>query len=107
MSVNIKNSSRLIYGELKLIDGIEFWDMLDLPVFVPQPNDIQYTTQHNDRLDLIAQQYYQDPLLVWVIAWANDIDFFVANLDPNILLVIPDPVYVKTRLLKGKVNSRV
>lgn len=107
MSVSIKNTSVLVYAELKLIDGVEFWDTIDLPVYIPQPNDVKYVTQSGDRLDLLAQRYYQDPLLMWVIAWANDIDLMPAKLTLNTPLTIPDPTYVKTKLVRGQVNSRM
>src|SRR5271169_5054461 len=107
MSVTIKNSSRLVFGELKLIDGVEFWDILDLPIWSSQPGDIQYTTIDGDRFDLLANTYYQDPILMWVIAWANDYDFPPAFIVPNTQLVIPDPNYVKNTLLNGQNISKL
>jgi hypothetical protein len=108
MSVNITTTSRLNFAELKSIDGIEFWDVLDLPEYEPQPGDILYTTQDGDRFDLLAQQYYQDPVLMWVIWWANGIELPDPMTYPNISLIIPDPNYVKTKLFRGSnVTSRV
>lgn len=107
MPVQVKNTSALVYGELKSIDGIEFWDMLDLPIYTPQPNDIAYTTQNGDRLDSLASTYYGDPVALWVLAWANNMDLYDPTLQPNIALIIPDPNYVKTKLFRGLVISRL
>lgn len=56
------------------------------------PNDIYHRVQSNEvsRLDIIAHNYYKNPLLWWVIAQANDIyDPFVI-LEPGTLLRVPD-----------------
>src|SRR5258708_7167790 len=107
MSVDIRNSPILRYAELKLIDDVEFWDMIDLPVYIAHPNDVKYVTKGGDRLDLLAQQFYQDPLLLWVIAWANDIELIPPVMDSGVILTIPDIVFVKSKLARGLVNSRM
>ena len=56
-------------------------------------NDIYAVTVEGDRLDLIADQFYRDVDLWWIITTANpDIirrDSF--NLKPGIQIRIPDP----------------
>ena len=37
--------------------------------------DIYVITQHGDRLDLLANEYYGDPHLWWYIAKANNLTF--------------------------------
>ena len=104
MSVDVTRSSRLSIGELKSIDGIEFWDVLDLPVYRSNPNDFQHLLVEGDRLDLLADLYYQDPFLDWVIKWANNIDISPMDLTVGGFIVIPDPIYVKTNILNGQLT---
>ena len=55
-----------------------------------QQNPVYHVVDINEenRLDIIANNYYGDPSLYWVIAMANNIiDPFVVNI--NTLLVIP------------------
>ena len=102
MSVSIDRSSRLVFGELKEVDGVEFWDLIDLPPFYPRNNDILHEVADGDRLDRLADNYYQDPVLWWVIAWANDIELPQRVLTGGVKLVIPDPAYVANELFKTK-----
>jgi len=41
------------------------------PEISPNVNDIYFITQVGDRLDILANTYYQDTSLWWVIARAN------------------------------------
>lgn len=58
---------------------------------IPKTDDDKYhivTTQQIGRLDLIANQYYNNPSFYWVIALANDIiDPFI--IDAGTILRIP------------------
>lgn len=102
MAVNVGRTSRLVLGELKSIDGIEFWDMLDLPVFVPRVTDLEHIVADVETIDSLAQQYYQDPILWWVIAWANGLEIIPLDMKVGMTLIIPDPSFVKNTLLRGK-----
>lgn len=102
MSVNIRQGSRLFFSELKLIDGFEFWDTVDLPVYRKRRGDISHVVMSNDRIDRLAQRYYQDCVLWWVIAWANDMEILPTDLREGETIVIPDINYVKTRLFSRK-----
>ena len=58
-------------------------------------SDIYVITQHGDRLDNLAAQFYQDATLWWYIAQANDL--ISINVEPNTSLRIPsDLSYVDT-----------
>lgn len=105
MAVDVKNSSRLILGDLLLIDGFEFWDILDLPDFSSQPNDISYTVKDGDAIDDLANRFYQDHMLWWVIAWANGLELLPVDLIPNSVISIPNRDFVRNKLLKGLVKS--
>ena len=50
-------------------------------------NDIYVITQHGDRLDLLANDYYGDQHLWWYIAKANNLKF--NNLEEGLTLRIP------------------
>lgn len=50
-------------------------------------NDIYVITQEGDRLDLLANQFYNDPTLWWYIARANNLKFI--TLEPGVSLRIP------------------
>lgn len=95
MAATLPRRSRLRFSELLVIDGFEFWDLVDYPEVPEQRDDLQYTTIQTDRLDLLAQRYYGDPIFWWVIAVANDLDLPQADLRPNLVLRIPSPRYVR------------
>ncbi len=100
MAVQIHSASRLNLADLKVIDGVEFWDLTELPSYVADPADMEYTVLSGDRLDLLADRFYQEPILWWVIAWANDIELSPFGLNPGSRIFIPDPDYVRKTLLK-------
>ena len=50
------------------------------PKIAPTDNDLYVISEVTDRLDLLANTYYKDPSMWWVIATANnlnDANFFV------------------------------
>jgi nucleoid-associated protein YgaU len=94
MTVRIKKDAWLQFGELTLIDGIEFWDVVDLPTIVEQPDDLRYTVQQTDRLDLLAQRFYGSPRLKWVLMAANDLELEPTEISEGDVLRIPAPRYV-------------
>lgn len=47
-------------------------------------------SHESSRLDLLAQKYYRNPLLWWVIAQANEIYDPITPVPPGTLLRIPD-----------------
>lgn len=99
MAVRITKSSRLQFSDLRQIDGVTFWDTVDLPVFFPSERDISHRVQGFDRIDTIAQRYYGDPELWWVIAWANDLEILPTDLNENDVLVVPNATFVQSTLL--------
>lgn len=103
MTVQVGTSSRLqsSIAILKNIDGIEFWDLLDLPVYVPISTDIRHVVNGGDRLDLLAQAYYSNAKLDWVIAWANELELLPSDLITGMTLYIPSIDYIKSKLFSG------
>jgi len=102
MPVNIRSSSRLSFGKLLLIDGVEHWDTLVLPDQSPRSDDIIHVVSSADRIDLIAYRYYQDASLWWIIAWANDMEVLPTDLNANDEIRIPSKSYVEQAFLNRK-----
>lgn len=100
MGVNVVQGSRLRFAALGIIDGVEFWDLLDLPALPEQPDDISYQTQGGDRLDRIASRFYGDPVLWWVIAAANNLEILPTDLNDGVFLRIPSPRFVIQQLFR-------
>lgn len=102
MSVDIKNTSRLVFSDLRTINGVEFWSNGD-PVVIPvNEDDLQYEVQDHDRLDLIADKFYSNAELAWVIAVANDMRLPTMELKRGQNLRVPSGRYVFGVLLSGR-----
>ena len=101
MSVEINASSRLLFGELLEVDGVEFWDTIVLPVNRPRQSDYVYTVEQNDHIDMLAERFYQTPVLWWVIAWANDLEIIPTDLKEGMTLLIPSKEFVEGNFLKN------
>jgi len=52
-------------------------------------SDIVVITIQGDRLDLLANEYYQDPSMWWVIALKNDMTEVDISMKEGIVLRIP------------------
>jgi len=63
---------RTSYGQTKLdSDKKRYYKALKYPEIPLSINDIYITTTSGDRLDLLANQFYKDVDLWWIIATAN------------------------------------
>lgn len=100
MAVDIRSSSRLKFADLLIVDDVEFWDTLVLPDTSSRPDDTIHVVSQRDRIDLLADRYYQDAGLWWVIAWANNLDILPTDMKENMRLRIPSKTYVVSTLLK-------
>ena len=100
MPVEVVSASRLLFADLKFIDDVEFWDTLVLPRNTTRADDIIYIVQGGDRIDLLAQRFYQDPVMWWVIAWANDLEILPTDLKEGQQLNIPSKTFVEQELLR-------
>lgn len=76
---------------LKTPDRKRYYKALKYPNIPPSINDIYVITTSGDRLDLLANQFYKDTRLWWIIANANPEivrrDSF--NLKPGLEVRIP------------------
>ena len=60
-----------------------------LPDLTDNQNDIFIETEVGQRLDSLANQYYNDPTLWWVIAKANNINNGSIQVEAGVRLRIP------------------
>ena len=75
---------------LSTTQGIKYYKAKKYPPIPPQESDIYVVTVQGDRLDLLANTYYKDPSLWWVISVANsNITFGSMFPEPGIQLRIP------------------
>ena len=66
-------ATRYQYIQKTKYDGIPAYVQQLYPSVVLASNDYYIEVAYNDRLDLIAQDFYGDSKLWWVIAMANDL----------------------------------
>ncbi len=71
-------------------DGKRYYITSYYPFIPLSPNDIYAITDFGDRLDVLANQFYGDPNLYWVIAAAN-----------------PDSIRPDSLSLKGGIQLRI
>ena len=66
------------------------------PTIVPnipiKDSDIFVYPLYGDRFDTLAQRYYEDPTLWWIIAKANEINNGKLSPDPEVKLRIPTQI---------------
>ena len=71
--------------------GLNYYTQTSYPEIPLNENDIYVLTDEGDRLDLLANQFYNDVTLWWVIAIANpdNVDFGSISITPGTQLRIP------------------
>jgi len=63
-----------------------------LPTIPEQDSDLYIISRDGDRLDLLANEFYKDPVYWWVIAEANNIGKGTTVVESGIQLRIPNPL---------------
>ena len=101
MTIRINKHAWMRFGQNFILDGVEFWDLVELPDIPVQPDDQLYTVKGNDRLDLIANKFYRTPLLKWVIMVANDLEEEPSDVSEGDRIRIPSPRFVLQELFKS------
>lgn len=76
------------HGETDL-NNVRKFDHYIYPYPESSLSDVYIITQHGDRLDLLANEYYGDPSLWWYIALANSLLPTSYAIEPNTKLRIP------------------
>lgn len=69
--------------------GIRYYNTTFYPLITPKETDIYVFTTVGDRLDILANQYYKDPSLWWVISSANNLRKDSLYITPGSQLRIP------------------
>jgi hypothetical protein len=105
--IRVQQGSRLRFGEVVIVDGVEFWDVLDIPEIPEQRDDLVHEVQDFDRIDLLANTHYKDSRKWWVIAVANGMEELPTDLNSGDKIRIPSPRYVDQVLFaKASVQRR-
>jgi hypothetical protein len=87
-NINIQN---------KIGKGLVYYSQL-LPYIEPSDSDILIITEEEDRLDILANQFYGDPNLWWVIAVYNNLTDIDLKLEAGLQLRMPNRSSVVTQL---------
>ena len=82
---------------------VRFWGTFDNAPIPARDDDIDHKVAQGDRVDRLAERYYGNRLLWWVIAQKNNLDQPSVELWEGRMLVIPSPVYVGQQL-QGKLG---
>lgn len=61
-----------ILKDSDVLQGVRFYSTVKYPEIPLSADDIYVLTNVGDRLDLLAQQYYGDVNLYWIISIANN-----------------------------------
>ena len=84
-------NNRYTYNEtLKTTVGRTYLSSTIYPRIKPSDNDLYIISQAGDRLDLLANKYYNEPSLWWVISVANNINDASFYVQEGIQLRIPN-----------------
>ena len=79
---------------------VSHFDLAVYPAIVPQSDDQEHTVQSTDRVDVLANTFYGDSRLWWVLAVANGWDEPATSLCPGQTIKVPSPRWVRERLVK-------
>jgi hypothetical protein len=78
-----------------------------IPYFDKSDNDIYVITDDSDRLDLLADQFYEDSTAWPIIATANNIGLGTLNIEAGKQLRIPDPDKIRDYIIQiNEFNSK-
>ena len=73
-------------------DGKRVYLTTRYPEIKPSDNDVFVSSSDGDFLDTLANRYYGDPTLWWIIALANNIGNGRMSVEPGLQLRIPSDV---------------
>lgn len=73
-------------------NGKRRYETIYYPDFPLQDSDIYTITKLTDRLDLLAEEYYNDPRFWWVIAKSNNLMKGTLRVEPGLKIRIPYPL---------------
>ena len=88
---------RVPFTGIKTVDGKTRKMLHDRRIFSLDDvtdSSIEHTIEGDEALDSLAERYYGDDRLWWVIADVNDI-LFAFDFSPGDIIIIPDPNIVR------------
>lgn len=94
MAVRIDPRSRLQFAPLAKVNGTEFWDLTVIPTFEPQSDDVLYQWDELDRIEDLANRFYNDQRMWFVIARRNGLKDLPFSLKTGDFIYIPSQRYV-------------
>jgi len=100
MAVKIRDTSRMKFARLITLGGIEHWEYPEYPTIEAAPDDIKYTVDANDRIDLMAMRFYGNVDLWWIIAVANGLKLLPNDLNAQDEIRIPSARRVFSQILR-------
>lgn len=74
---------------LKTNKGKRYYNTILYPLIKPDISDIYVITTAGDRLDILANDFYKDPTMWWIIASANNLRKDSIYIQPGTQLRIP------------------
>lgn len=77
---------------LKTTTGKRYYSTTIYPLISAKDSDIYVYTTMGDRLDILANQYYKNPTLWWIISCANNIKQDSLFITPGTQLRIPTDI---------------
>lgn len=89
MAVRIRGTSRLNFARLIVLQDVEHWEKSEYPKIEESNDDTIYQVQQEDRIDLLAERFYGNAELWWVIAIINDLNLLPSDLKPFSTIRIP------------------
>jgi len=89
---------------LKNDNNKRYYQTTSYPQVNPKQTDIYVITTSGDRLDILAEQYYNDSRLWWIIASSNNIRKDSLYVAPGTQIRIPTDI---TEFLKDFRNTNV
>ena len=79
--------------EIKRNDkGVRYFQTPKYPEVPIKESDIYIMSTYGDKLDILAQEYYEDSTLWWVIAISNNIRKDSINIKPGTQIRIPKDI---------------
>ena len=87
-------------------NGKRYYKTTIFPTIEEKDTDIYLYTRRGDRLDLLADRYYGDSTLWWIIAEVNHLVKGSLFVEPNLRIRIPTDIASVIENLKEVNNSR-
>jgi hypothetical protein len=103
--VEVSSHSHLVFSSLKQFKEVVFWERPIIPDIEFSDTDLFVALQVHDRIDNLASISYQDPLLWWFLAAANEIRLPPLQMNPGQRFRFPASATL-TKILRSSIGQR-